>query len=166
MHTDPHIVACFCNTLLDTSHCEFPFFTSPGYTLATQDQAAIGKFCTSMGCLAHSGKPLQAQHLKSIGSRWSTSRWFAQFARKLIEFSHSLKVYRNSVLHAQNEQGHAAALLPLQTQIDLQFALGLQDLLPAGQVYVTCFSKNLLSALPLPNQECWLAAVQLAQEHG
>jgi len=134
--------------------------------LAAQDQAAISKFCTSMGCLAHSWKPLQAQHLKSIGSRWSTSCWFAQFARKLIKFSHSLWIYRNLVLHAQNEQGHTATLLTLQAQIDLQLALGLQDLLPADQVYITCFSKNLLSALPLPDQEHWLAAVQLAWEHG
>jgi len=54
----------------------------------------------------------------------------------------------------------------LQTQIELQFALGLQELLLANQVYVTRFSKNLLSALPLPDQERWLAAVQLAREHG
>jgi len=161
MHTDPHIVACFCDTLLDISHHEFPFFASPGYTLAI-----IDKFYTSMGCLAHSWKPLQAQYWKSIGSHWSTSRWFAQFARKLIKLSHSLWVYRNSVLHTQNKQGRAAALLTFQTQIDLQFSLGLQDFLAADQVYVTRFSKNSLSALPLPNQEHWLATVQLAWEHG
>jgi len=165
MHTDPHILACFCDPLLDTSHWEFPFFASLGYTLAAQDQATISKFCTSMGCLAHSWKPLQAQYLKSIGSLWSTSCWFAQFVRKLMELSHSLWRYCNSVLHAQNEQGCASALLQLQSQINLQFSLGIHDLLPADQVYITWFSNTLLRCLPLPDQESWLAAVQLTREH-
>jgi len=166
MHTDPHISACFCDTLLDTSQQAFPFFASPGYTLAAQDQASIGNFCTSMGCLAQAWKPLQAQYLKSIGSLRSTSHWFAQFARKLLEFSHSIWSYRNSVLHAQNEQGRAAALRHLQSQIDLQFSLGTRDLLPADHVYISRFSTILLRRLPLPDQERWLAAIQLAREHG
>ncbi len=166
MHTNPNISACFCDTLQDLSHCDFPFFAALGYTLAAQDQAAIGSFCTSMGCLALSWKPLQAQYLQSIGSLRSTSRWFAQFARKLLELSHSIWQYRNSVLHAQNEQGRAAALGPLQSQIDLQFSLGIRDLLPADQVYISWFSPISLRRLPLPDQERWLAAIQLAREHG
>ncbi len=166
MHTDPQISACFCDTLLDPSHRDFPFFAAPGYTLAAQDQAAIGSFCTLMGCLAHAWKPLQARYLQSIGSLQSTSCWFAQFACKLLEFSHTIWQYRNSVLHAQNEQGRAAALGHLQSQIDLQFSLGTRDLLPADQVYISQFSLPSLHRLPLPDQECWLAAIQLAREHG
>jgi len=166
MNTDPQIMACLCDTLIDSAHRDFPFFASPGYTMAATDQAAIGSFSTLMGCLARSWQSLQAQYLLSVGSRWSTSRWSAQLSRKLIEFSHSIWAYRNSVLHAQNEQGRATALATLQTQIKLQFALGLQDLLPADHVYVTRFSPTSLATLPLSNQERWLATVQLARDHG
>jgi len=166
MSTDPQIVACLCDTLIDSAHRDFPFFASPGYTMATNDQAAIGVFCTQMGCLARSWQPLQAQYLQSVGSRRSISRWSAQLSRKLIEFSHSVWMYRNSVLHAQNEQGHAITLTTLHSQIELQFALGLQNLLPADHVYITHFSQQALYALPIPDQERWLAAMHLAREHG
>jgi len=118
MYTDPHIIECFCDTLLDASHRDFTFFASPGYTSAAKDQASIGTFCTSLGCVACSWIPLQAQYLKSIGFRRSTSRWCAQLACKLIELTHSLWVHRNSVLHAQNEQGRTAACSALWTQVD------------------------------------------------
>ncbi len=164
--TDPHIIKCFCDTLLDASHQDFTFFASPGYTSAAKDQASIGTFCTSLGCLACSWVPLQAQYLKSIGSCWFTSRWCSQFACKLVELTHSLWVHRNSVLHAQNEQGWTAALSVLWTQIELQFSLGTSDLLTTDHVYITHFSPTSLTTLPIPNQECWLAAIQLAREHG
>jgi len=166
MQTDPHITGCLCDTLLDASHRDFTFFASPGYTLAASDQTSIGTFCTSLGCVARSWLPIQAQYFQSIGSRRSTSRWCAQLARKLMEFSHSLWVHRNSVLHAQNEQGRTAALSALRSQVDFQFSLGTADLLAADQVYVTRFSPASLSALAIPDQERWLSAIRLAREHG
>ncbi len=162
MQTDPHIIECFCDTLLDASHRDFTFFASPGFTSAATDQTSIGLFCTSLGCVASSWIPLQANYFKSIGSHRSTSRWCTQLARKLIKLTHSLWVHRNLVLHAQNEQGRTAALAALRTQIDFQFSLGTADLLAADQVYLTRFTPASLTALPLPDQERWLSAIQLA----
>jgi len=166
MQTDPHIIECFCATLLAAPHWDFTFFASPGYTSAAAEQASISTFCTALGCVANSWIPLQDKYFKSIGSRRSTSRWCTQLARKLIELTHSLWVHRNSVLHAQNEQGRTAARSALWTQVKFQFSLGTSNLLAADKVYIMRFSPASLTTLPIPNQERWLAAIQLAREHG
>jgi len=164
--TDPTITHWFISYLHSQGH-RTPSRQSCHSEITAQ--VSIGFFFTLMGCLSFHWEQTQAKYWSDKGSSRSARHWARNFCLQLLHLTHSTWTSRNSLVQERLLQTQRLAVA---ATIQQEFELGIRDLLPADQFYITQvspsegFSLESVLSLPLADQQLWLHAIQSARNRG
>jgi hypothetical protein len=125
-------------------------------------QDTLGWYQFSMGQLCYCWKRIQQQYLEFI-ARWNTGRkWVRELIKKLWGVAWDMCEHQNNILHSTIMPAKLRKIADMDFQIQHQFTIGMEGLLPRDKHWLFEQAKVLKYDLDVKAQ--WLASIKLARE--
>jgi hypothetical protein len=163
--TRDEIVECIITTL-KARDPTVTFSSHAAHTImeAAAEQDMIGWQNFLEGKISKQWRELQEQHYNATFSIRSGDKWAKDMVTHLLEFTHDIWEYRNSVCHERAANGlKRKDAETLEQDILEEFALGVANLSRRDQHYIRRGLQD-VQALSASDKQAWLRGVRIARK--